>query len=92
MDFIEGLPISKKFSSILVAIDKYTKYAHFLPLAHPFTAADVAQLYLEQVFKLHGSPTTAISDRDKIFTSTFWKELLKKLGTTPHFSSAYHPE
>ncbi|GMI71757.1 hypothetical protein HRI_000845000 [Hibiscus trionum] len=92
MDFIEGLPTSKKFNSILVIIDKYTKYGHFLPLAHPFTATEAASIYLDNVFKLHGSPKVIISDRDRIFTSIFWKELMKKLGTVTHLSSAYHPE
>ncbi|GMI80795.1 hypothetical protein HRI_001748800 [Hibiscus trionum] len=90
MDFIEGLPLSQKFNSILVIVDKYTKYGHFLALSHPFTASDVVSIYLDQIYKLHGSPTVAISDRDKIFTSLFWKELMKKLGTESHFSSAYH--
>ncbi|GMJ03680.1 hypothetical protein HRI_004037200 [Hibiscus trionum] len=92
MDFIEGLPMFKGFNSILVIIDKYTKYGHFLDLAHPFTVIDVASIYLDQVFKLHGSPKVIISDKDKIFTILFWKELMKKLGTVSHLSSAYHPE
>ncbi|GMI90520.1 hypothetical protein HRI_002721300 [Hibiscus trionum] len=71
MDFIEGLPLSKNFSSILVVIDKYTKYGHFLPLKHPFTAPDIASIYLDNIYKLHGSPKIAISDRDKVFTSLF---------------------
>ncbi|GMJ15287.1 hypothetical protein HRI_005197900 [Hibiscus trionum] len=92
MNFIEGLPMSKNFNSILVIIDKYSKYGHFLALAHPFTATDVASIYLDQVFKLHGSPKVIISDMDKIFTSLFWKELMRKLGTVSHLSSAYHLE
>ncbi|GMJ08552.1 hypothetical protein HRI_004524400 [Hibiscus trionum] len=92
IDFIESLPTSSRFNTILVIVDKYTKYGHFLPLAHPFTAADVAKLYLDHVYKLYGSPKLAISNRDRVFTSIFWKELLKKLGTNPFFSTAYHQE
>ncbi|GMJ00625.1 hypothetical protein HRI_003731700 [Hibiscus trionum] len=92
MDFIEDILMSKKFNSILVIIDKYTKYEHFLALSHPFTATDVASVYLDQVFKLHGSSKVIISNSDKIFTSLFWKELMKKLGTVSHLSSAYHLE
>ena len=76
----------------MVIIDKFTKYAHYIPLSHPFTALGVAKLYLENVFKLHGAPTTIISDRDKIFTSNVWQELMKLLGSNVHMSTAYHPE
>ncbi|KAK1649502.1 hypothetical protein QYE76_067307 [Lolium multiflorum] len=41
-----------------------------------------------QIVRLHGVPLTIISDRDKIFTSQFWKELLKALGTKLHYSNA----
>ena len=76
----------------MVIIDKFTKYAHYIPLSHPFTAFGVAKLYLENVFKLHGAPTTIILDRDKIFTSNVWQELMKLLGSNIHMSTAYHPE
>ncbi|KAE8654131.1 Thioredoxin superfamily protein [Hibiscus syriacus] len=92
MDFIEELPTSLKKNCILVIVDKFTKYNHFLPLAHPYSAAEVAKLYLDNVHKLHGQPKMAISDRDKTFTSLFWKEFMKQLGTKTLFSTAYHPE
>ncbi|KAE8668574.1 hypothetical protein F3Y22_tig00112293pilonHSYRG00241 [Hibiscus syriacus] len=55
-------------------------------------AADVAKLYLDTVYKLHGQPKMAISDRGKTFTSLFWRELMKQLGTKTLFNTAYHPE
>lgn len=76
----------------MVVVDKLSRYAHFLPLAHPFSAADVAQLYMEGVFKLHGLPLAVVSDRDKIFTSNFWEQLFQSVGTKLHMSSAYHPQ
>ncbi|XP_066365248.1 uncharacterized protein [Miscanthus floridulus] len=62
MDFIEGLPKSQKFNTIMVVIDKYTKYGHFIPLAHPFSALVVAQAYLDSVYKLHRLPQGIVSD------------------------------
>jgi hypothetical protein len=72
MDFIEGLPLFGNHNVILVVIDKFTKYAHFVPLRHPFTAATVAQEFMNTVYRLHGLPNTIISDRDHIFTSRPW--------------------
>jgi hypothetical protein len=71
MDFIEGLPKSQKFDTILVVIDKFTRYAHFVPLAHPFSAMHVAQAFVDNIYKLHRLPNNIISDRDIIFTSAF---------------------
>jgi len=92
MDFIEGLPKSKTYDTILVVIDKLTKYAHFICLSHPYTAITVAQAFLANIYKLHGMPTVIISDRDRAFTSSFWQELFKLTDTTLNKSSAYHPQ
>ena len=75
-----------------MVIDKFSKCAHFLPLSHPFTALQVAQLYFNNVYKLHGLPTAIISDRDKMFTSTVWQELFKLSDTKLLMSSSYHPQ
>jgi hypothetical protein len=75
-----------------VVVDKFSKYAHFISLTHPFTALAVAKVYLSQVYKLHGLPTAIISDRDPIFTSNLWKELFRLSGTKLCLSSSYHPQ
>jgi hypothetical protein len=92
MDFVEGLPPTSQANCILVVVDKFTKYNHFIALKHPFTAAGVAKVFLENIYKLHGMPTVIISDRDKIFTSNLWKELFALAKVNLSMSSAYHPQ
>jgi hypothetical protein len=64
LDFVEGLPKSGHANCILVVVDFFTKNRHFIPLLHPFTAASVAKLFLNQVYRLHGMPSAIVSDRD----------------------------
>lgn len=92
MDFIEGLPRSGRFNCILVVVDKFSLYAHFIPLPHPFSAADVAAAFMDHVYKLHSLPEQIISDRDRVFNSLFWRQLFGLTGTTLSMSSSYHPE
>uniref|UniRef100_J3NB79 Integrase catalytic domain-containing protein n=1 Tax=Oryza brachyantha TaxID=4533 RepID=J3NB79_ORYBR len=87
-----GLPLSSRFNCILVVVDKFSRYAHFVPLAHPFIAPQIASAYVDSIYKLHGLPAAIISDRDRIFTSHFWQELFKAVGTDLRMSTAYHPQ
>ena len=92
MDFITGLPKSGKKSVIMVVVDRLSKYAHFCALPHPFTPTLVAQYFMDQIFKLHGMPTSIVFDRDPIFTSNFWQELFRLQGTQLKLSTSYHPQ
>jgi hypothetical protein len=61
----------------MVVVDRLTKYAHFIPVKHPYSAQTIAKLFLDTVVKLHGLPKTIVSDRDPVFISKFWNELFK---------------
>lgn len=71
LDFITGLPRSKGKDVILVVVDRLSKYAHFVTLAHPFTVVQVAQAYMYQVFRVHGGPRNIVSDMDVVFLIQF---------------------
>jgi hypothetical protein len=92
MDFIEGLPKSQGKEVILVIVDRLTKSAHFITLAHPYTAQSVAQAFVDNVIKLHGPPISIVTDRDRIFTSDLWQQVFKSLDIKLKLSTAYHPQ
>lgn len=92
MDFITGLPNSFGWTVIMVVIDKLIKYAHFVPLKADYSSKVVAEAFMNNIVKLHGLPKSIVSDRDKVFTSSFWQHLFKLQGTTLAMSSAYHPQ
>jgi hypothetical protein len=77
MDFIEGLHLSHGYNVVMVVVDRGPlKYAHFIPVSHPFIAAIVANNFMQKVFKLHGLLISIISDMDAIFTSSFLLEYI----------------
>lgn len=92
MDFIDGLPTSNHFNCLLVIVDKFSKYAHFIPLRHPYTASTVADLFVKNIYRLHSMPLSLVSDRDPVFTSIFWQSVFKATGTQLKLSTAHHPE
>jgi len=93
MDFIVGLPPSSAGNdSIFVVVDRFTKMAHFVAIKTTVDSADVARLFLNHIHRLHGLPADIVSDRDKVFTSRFWRHFLGLLGVKPNLSTAFHPQ
>jgi hypothetical protein len=90
MDFITGLPKSGNKSIIMVVVDRLSKYAHLCALQHPFTTSMVAQIFMDQTFKIHDMPHSIVSDCDPTFIRNFWQELFKLQGTQLHLSTSYH--
>ena len=73
--------------------DKLSKATHFIPIKITYNnATNIANIFLKQIFQLHGIPKVIISDRDPKFTGNFWKSLFKGLNTTLNFSTSFHPQ
>ncbi|KAF0930854.1 hypothetical protein E2562_035954 [Oryza meyeriana var. granulata] len=80
MDFVEGFPKVGGKSVVLTVVDRFSKYAHFVALGHPYTATSVARVFFDHIVRLHGIPCSIVSDCDPVFTSTFWTELFALSG------------
>ena len=87
-----GLPrTQRQHDAIWVIVDLLTKSAHFLPINVEDSLEKLAQLYVDEIMRLHGVPVSIVSDRDPRFTSRFWSSLQTALGTRLHFSTTFHP-
>ncbi|QRV84489.1 Retrotransposable element Tf2 protein [Ceratobasidium sp. AG-Ba] len=91
-DFIVKLPESKGYDSILTVIDRFSRQAHFIPCHESTNAEQLAEIFIKEVWKLHGTPRTTVSDRGPTFNSQFLRALYKGLKIEPRFSTAFHPE
>ena len=93
MDFIVGLPRTQNgHDAIWVIVDRLTKLAHFVPVKQNYRVDKLADLYVDNILRLHGAPKSIVSDRGPQFTTRFWKSLHESIGTTLQYSSAYHPQ
>ncbi|GKB70607.1 DNA/RNA polymerases superfamily protein [Tanacetum coccineum] len=82
----------KRHDAIWVVVDRLTKSAHFLPIRKNYGISKLAEIFRQEIVRLHGTPTSIVSDRDPKFTSRFWKGLQKAWGTRLKFSTAFHPQ
>ena len=92
LDFVSCLPLTqRKHDSVWVIVDRLTKSAHFIPVRIDYSMDRLAELYVDEIMRLHGVLLSIVLDRDPRFTSSFWKELQLALGTRLNFSTAFHP-
>ena len=92
MDLIVSLPQSHGYDSVVVFVDRFSKMVHLAPTVQTVTAQELAIVYLNSVFRLHGISLKLISDRDPRFVSQFWQSLFTELGTSLNLSTSYHPQ
>ena len=92
MDFITGLPFSQGKDCIFMVVDHFTKYAHFFAIPSKSSASQIAEIFFQGVFHLHGLPKTIVSDHDSRFMGAFWQELFRLVGTKLTPSTSYNPQ
>jgi hypothetical protein len=93
MDFITELPVTAKgHDTLLVVVDRFSKMVHLAPCHNSLTARQAADLLLSVVFRLHGTPSSFVADRDKLWVSEFYSQWCRRLQIDLHLSSAYHPQ
>ena len=92
VDFILELPESGGYNSIMVAVDSVGKRSHFVKTVTTVTTARAANLYLRNIWKLHGLLRKVVSDRGPQFVAAFMKELYRLLGIEAATSTAYHSQ
>ena len=93
MDLITHLPKTPRGNdACAVFVDRYTKFAYFIPCKSTIGARKLSSLYLDRIVANHGIQTALTSDRDPRFTSKLWRNLVKALGTRMKMSSGYRPQ
>lgn len=92
MDFITCLPSSTRKATIMIVVDRLSKYGHFIPLPATFTAQSMAEAFVVHIIKLHGPPRIIVTDHDPRFLHDFWQEIHRLQGTILAMSTVYHPQ
>ena len=92
MDFVGPFPESDDSDYLWVVICRLTSMVHLVPIRTTTKASELAWLYIREIVRLHGLAITIVSDRDSKFTSKFWRETHKMLGTKLLMSTSFHPQ
>ena len=92
VDFVVELPLSSGHDMVITVVDSVSKWAHFIPMHTTVTVEGAAQLFLHQVWKLHGLLKYVVSDHRPQFTARFTRELYCLLGIKLASSIAWHPQ
>ena len=76
---------------LLTVVDRFSKYAHFIPLGHPYTASSVVRAFFQDIVRLHGFLESIVSDRNPVFTGHVWRDLFRHAGVQLRMSTTFHP-
>ena len=92
MDFVMHLPKARAgYDGLLEIVGYVTKMMILRPTHSTAIAVDTVRIFMDAVVREHGLPRVIVSDRDTKFTSSFWREVCKVMGTTLAMSSGFHP-
>ena len=80
------------YDALFITCCRYTKQAHIIPTSTTTSARGLATLFRDHIWKLHGLPVTALSDRGPQFAAEFMKELNEILGIKTKLLMVYHPQ
>jgi hypothetical protein len=94
LDLITGLPPSgpEKFTTVLVIVDKLTKYAIMVATHNQLSQKGFACIFVDRVVNVYGLPEHIICDQDKYWSMAFWCSVVSYYGSSLAISSAYHPQ
>jgi len=96
MDFIVKLLSSSDhiteevYDSILIIVDRLTKYTHFILYKETYTAEQLARIVIDRLICYYGIPSSFVTDRDKLFTSNYWKTLIASIGIRHKLSTSFY--
>jgi hypothetical protein len=92
VDLVTGLPESNGYDTICTIVDHYTHVVHAVPCKSTIGAEGVAEIYVREVFRLHGIPGRFVTDRGPQFAARIMREFLRLLGIDAGLTTAYHPQ
>lgn len=96
MDFVGPFPEveveHRKFNYLWVIVCRLTSMVHLIPVHTTMTASQLSAVYMREIVRLHGLPTSIVSDRNSKFTSKWWRELHRMLGSRLLMSTSFHPQ
>ncbi|KAI8402590.1 hypothetical protein FOFC_17905 [Fusarium oxysporum] len=98
MDFITKLPLSEDpstgtfYDSIMVIVDRLTKFSIYLPYREATDAEVMAYIFYDRVVRERGLPREILSDRGPTFASKFWQSLMALMGVKHRLTTAFRPQ